>query len=117
MTPRKIESIVDRDELRKILDLKLKKKHNSAKAKTVREWLTMLLAHLWREGEQFSAKYAFGDSDWQWELIPVLAKAGYIEAELDEDDPDDYGYISISDEEEMKYYGIVYNAIIVMGEP
>lgn len=117
MTPPKIESITDRQTLLTILDLPLNPENNSVKAKNVREWLTMLLAHLWKEGEQFSGKYAFGDSDWQWELIPALAKAGFIVAEGDEDFPDDPGYISISDEEEMKYYGIIYNAIIVLGQP
>lgn len=46
---------------------------------TVRDYLVELLAGVWREGEGFSGKRPFGNSDWQHELCDALAAAGFVE--------------------------------------
>ena len=47
--------------------------------------LGMLLQTLWKEGEGFSVKRPFGDSDWRYTHFYVpLALAGLIDARIDE---------------------------------
>lgn len=107
-------SITDIDALNSILELPIDvdvRSPGGLKPETVRQYLSGLLSTLWVEGEEFSGKRAWGDSDWQWDLIPALAGAGHIKAEVDED-----GYVdSISGDEEATYYGIVNNCIMVLG--
>jgi hypothetical protein len=43
---------------------------------------------VWDEGESFSGKRPFGNSDWEYDLYVPLIQAGFIEGKLDAD-----GYI------------------------
>lgn len=52
---------------------------------SVREYFQALLEVLWREGEGFSGKRPFGNSDWEYELYAPLIRAGFINGELDDD--------------------------------
>ena len=52
---------------------------NDAKAKTVREYLKMLLERLWEEGEGFSGKRPFGNSGWEYDLYAALEEKGVTE--------------------------------------
>lgn len=59
---------------------------NNANAATVGEYLGLLLSNLWIDGERFSSKRPFGDSDWQYDVYIALNKAGLIKGLiLDED--------------------------------
>ena len=65
---------------------------NDVDAKTVGEFLKMLLLRLWEEAECFSGKRPFGNSDWQYQVYASLIKAGYEVGRLDED-----GYVEAVD--------------------
>jgi hypothetical protein len=67
---------------------------NDANAATIRGYLIALLATLWDEGAEFSAKRPFGNSGWENELYAPLAKAGHITGRFDED-----GYLEDPDEQ------------------
>jgi hypothetical protein len=56
--------------LEDILNLKLGP--NDAGATTIREYLVLILANVWFEGEGFSGKRPFGNSGWQYDLINVV---------------------------------------------
>ena len=58
---------------------------NDVNAKTVGEYLKMLLLYLWAEAEQFNSKRPFGNGGWQYDVYASLIKAGYEIGELDED--------------------------------
>lgn len=58
---------------------------NNAGATTIREYLKILLTALWREGDGFSGKRPFGNSDWELEIYYSLAHAGFINSEIGED--------------------------------
>lgn len=67
-----------------ILDLPMQK--NDAKAKTVRDYLKVLLTKLWDEEESFSGKRPFGNSGWRWnDLGKTLIKADVVVGIIDED--------------------------------
>lgn len=68
--------------------LGLRLKPNDAGASTVREYLAALLEVLWQEGESFSGKRPFGNSDWQDDLLVPLIEAKFVRGTLDDD-----GYI------------------------
>lgn len=59
---------------------------------TVRQYLHALLSALWREGECFSGKRPFGNSGWEHELYAPLAKAGFIDLGVVDEDGGVYGY-------------------------
>lgn len=77
---------------------------NDAGAKTIRDYLRLLLLELWEEQEAFSAKRPFGNSGWDYELYIPLIEAGVVEGELDE-----YGYIL--EVEEDKAFNIIKKLI------
>lgn len=52
-------------------------------ATTIREYLVALAAAVWGEGEEFSGKRPFGNSDWQRKMFAALAGAGLIDGPLD----------------------------------
>ena len=59
---------------------------------TLRQWLVDLLARVWDEQEMFSGKRAWGNSGWDWDPLPALIRAGFVEGSFDEDgypQPDD----------------------------
>lgn len=71
--------------------LALPMEDNDANAKTIGEYLVMLLAALWDRGESFSGKRPFGNSGWKYDLyIPLvrarLVKGSFIDDYLDEFD-------------------------------
>ncbi len=61
---------------------------NDAGAKTVGEYLKLLLLTLWDEEEGFSGKRPFGNSGWQYEVYIALISAKVVDGKLDE-----YGYV------------------------
>ena len=69
-------------------------KRNDIAATTVREFLVRTLATMVRQGESFSGKRPFGNSDWDWQLYQPLVQAGMIEGKVD-----DYGVMCEVDEE------------------
>lgn len=58
---------------------------NDIGATTIGEFLKTLLITLWEEGEGFSGKRPFGNSDWEYQVYASLIKAGYDIGRLDED--------------------------------
>lgn len=48
---------------------------------TVREYLVALLSRLWKEGEGFSAKRPFGDSDWEFRVYEGLIRGGFLQGD------------------------------------
>lgn len=73
-----------------ILDIPMVPSHNGASASSIREYLKLLLNHLWMQGEGFSGKRPFGSSGWEYELYEALLKAGLVDGEFDEDGGIDY---------------------------
>ncbi len=66
-----------------ILDIPMR--DNDAEAKTIREYLKVLLAELWREGEGFSGKRPFGNSSWEYDLYDALVRNKAVSGEIDEE--------------------------------
>ena len=58
---------------------------NDPEAKTVREYLVLLLERLWDKGEAFGGKRPFGNSGWEYELYWPLIKNGIVPGEFNED--------------------------------
>ena len=59
---------------------------NDANAKTIKEYLFILLYKLWKEDEGFSGKRPFGNSGWSFELYQPLIKNNIVDyGTLDED--------------------------------
>jgi len=56
---------------------------NDADAGTIKEYLIALLSEVWREGEGFSGKRPFGNSDWEFDLYKPLLTAGLVKGNLD----------------------------------
>ena len=54
---------------------------NDAAAKTVREYLSILLSTLWEQEQGFDSKRPFGNSGWKYELTEPLIDAGRVETE------------------------------------
>lgn len=67
---------------------------NDAGAKTVGDYLKLLLLTLWDESDGFSGKRPFGNSGWQYEVYKALISAKVVNGKLDE-----YG-----DVDEIDYY-------------
>lgn len=53
---------------------------------TIREFFYELMNLLWEEKDEFSGKYAWGNSDWDGDLIKCLVKNKLITGVIDEDD-------------------------------
>lgn len=51
---------------------------------SIRSYLYLLLATLWEEGEGFSGKRPFGNSDWEYDLYKCLVSNGYIKGEIED---------------------------------
>lgn len=79
---------------------------NDARAKTVGEFLGVLLCTLWEENEQFSGKRPLGNSDWQWQVYEAMVKNGLIAGILYEGHLEDFSY-----EEEEKADDLILQAI------
>ena len=69
--------------MQKVLNTKMIQP-NSAKASTVKEYLRKLLLAVWEKGEVFDGKRAFGNSDWQKEIIYSLANIEDVDDDLDD---------------------------------
>lgn len=63
-----------------ILDLPMQE--NDASADTIGNYLKELLSSLWEEGEGFSGKRPFGNSNWEVELYHTLVLHGIIKGEI-----------------------------------
>lgn len=66
---------------------KIPMRENDAGAKTIGEYLKILLLTLWDEEADFSGKRPFGNSGWQYEIYTALISANVVDGKLDE-----YGY-------------------------
>lgn len=65
--------------------VKIPMQDNDARAKTVGDYLKILLLTLWDEEEGFSGKRPFGNSGWQYEVYKALISAKVVDGRLDED--------------------------------
>ena len=72
--------------IKEFLDCKMQP--NDASAKTVKGYFEQLLLQLWYEGEGFSGKRPFGNSNWEFEIYTAWVRAKLLKGELDE-----YGYL------------------------
>jgi hypothetical protein len=86
--------------------LNLPMKQNDADATTIRGYLVALVRGVWHEGEDFSGKRPFGNSNWESEVYIALADAGVIEATRDED-----GDVEWTDEEQGRGDALIRDAI------
>ena len=57
----------------------------------IRDYLHLLLKTLWKEGESFSGKRPFGNSDWEDHLLIPLVVNGFVRGVVDEE-----GYVSMT---------------------
>ncbi len=73
---------------RYILDLPMQK--NDAGADTIGNYLKELLSSLWEEGEGFSGKRPFGNSNWELELYHALVLHGIIKGGIIDGDLESY---------------------------
>ncbi len=80
---------------------------NRRPAKTIGDYLCLLLLTLWQEADGFSGKGPFGNSDWQFEVYAALIRGGLIEGEIDED-----GYIVTVDDEAADF--LIEEAIVAV---
>ena len=64
---------------------KIPMQENDAGAKTVGDYLKILLLTLWDEEAGFSGKRPFGNSGWQYEVYKALISAKVVDGKLDED--------------------------------
>lgn len=74
---------------------------------TIREYLRMLLMAVWDEGEEFSGKRPFGNSDWENDIYAPLVKSGFIAGTVDQ-----YGCAIFNDIKGARAY--VQDLILVM---
>ena len=74
---------------------------------SVREYLRMLLVSVWDEGEEFSGKRPFGNSDWECDIYDALVAAGFLPSTLDK-----YGHQTIVDQKHAQ--GYVRDLILAM---
>ena len=51
---------------------------------TLAEYLRLLLRTLWVEGEEFSGKSPFGNSDWKYDIYKALIVHNIVDGTLDE---------------------------------
>lgn len=58
--------------------LKFPMQENDAGATTIGDYLRRLLKTLWEEGEGFSGKRPFGNSDWEDELYSALVVGDFV---------------------------------------
>jgi hypothetical protein len=66
-----------------VLDIKFKPSE-FGKVMTLREYCKNLLCTLWEEGEGFSGKRPFGNSDWDFNVFKELVKKEYVAGSIDE---------------------------------
>ncbi len=75
---------------------------------TIGDFLKELLCRVWVEGDEFSGKRPFGNSDWQYEVYEILINNGVINGVVDED-----GYIvSLPSSEVKKADKIILDIIV-----
>lgn len=67
-----------------VLQLPLDPSRSETEGETVRDYLVALLARLWRQGEGFSGKRPFGESNWKHDIYITLVRAGLVGGSFDE---------------------------------
>lgn len=90
-----------------ILDVKMQE--NDADAETIGDYFRALLKEIWTEGEGFSGKRPFGNSEWECDLYVALVKAGKVDGKLDSD-----GYLEKCDEKAAN--NLIMKAILEFGK-
>lgn len=89
--------------------LNLRMRDNDVGARTVREYLIMLLLRLWEEQENFSGKRPFGSGAWYLELATPLIDAKLITGSFDEND-------CVEEYEQEKAHTLIRSAIEALSE-
>lgn len=75
---------------------------NDADARTVRDYLHVLLHTLWEQKHAFNSKRPFGNSFWESTMVVPLIRAGYIKGELDKD-----GYLKSEEDADEFISGLI----------
>lgn len=75
---------------------------------TIREWFRIVLLKLWEEGESFSGKRPFGNSDWEGVFEVVLIRHGCVEGNITLIDGDTE---EVTDIDSEAYYEFVQDMI------
>lgn len=69
---------------KEVLKIIMSPEENDVGAHTVGEYLIRLSQTVWNEGESFSGKRPFGNSDWDYKVYIAMGKAGLLDIEFDE---------------------------------
>lgn len=77
--------ILDRQTCDELLALPVGRTDAGRDVKTIRDYLLKLLLELWEEGEMFSSKRPFGNSDWECEVFKPLIENGIVRGVIDSD--------------------------------
>lgn len=102
----------DTRKLQNPLDVRMGEGNSYIEHCTIRDYLKGLLVTLWSEGEDFSGKRPFGNSDWQWEIYEAFVMSGHLEGEIDEDGYIDPGSIDEREAHQFVLDFIRYHTII-----
>lgn len=92
-----------------VLDLRMPE-GNDAGASTVRYYLIAIVEAVWSDGECFSGKRPFGNSNWRWDVYSVLLDADLIDGTRDEGG-------GVEDVDVFAAERIVRAAIQALGDP
>lgn len=90
-----------------VLELPMNPDANDAGVGSVRDYLHALLLVLWEEGDNFSGKKPFGNSDWETELWSPLLEAGLVEGAVD-------AWGAISEIDRVKVDALIRKAILAL---
>lgn len=78
---------------------------------TVRDYLRTLLTTLWAKQESFSGKRPFGNSDWEFEPMIALAKAGFVDLGPVDEEGTPYNW---TNEQANKAHAYISDLILAM---
>ena len=100
---------VDKKEVKKLKYniFKIPMIENYADANTIGEYFSELLLSLWDQGEGFSGKRPFGNSDWKYEVYASLIKASVVKGKIDEYDC----ILEFDDKQRSKADKLIFDAI------
>lgn len=65
--------------------LEIPMQENDAEAETIGDYFRALLKAVWAEGEGFSGKRPFGNSDWDYDLYTALVKSKAVKGKIDQE--------------------------------
>lgn len=82
---------------------------NDCAAFSIRSYLYLLLLTLWEEGEGFSGKRPFGNSNWETDLYKCLVVNKFIDGKVYEYDD---GYTDLLDYDEIEAARLINHLIL-----